>query len=67
MSEIPVRPAWVEVDLDAVENNAWRLKQIIGDEVELMAMVKANAYGHGAVECSMAAAEANLARRILRG
>jgi Alr-MurF fusion protein len=56
MSDIPVRPAWVQVDLDAVENNARRLKEIVGDKVELMAMVKANGYGHGAVECSRAAA-----------
>jgi Alr-MurF fusion protein len=55
MVNIPLRPAWVQVDLDAIENNARRLKEIIGGDVELMAMVKANAYGHGAVECSRAA------------
>jgi alanine racemase len=55
MPDIPLRPAWVEINLDVIEGNARRLKQIIGEEVELMAMVKANAYGHGAVECSRAA------------
>ena len=55
MLTIPLRPAWVEIDLDSIESNARRLKGIIGQEVELMAMVKANAYGHGAVESSRAA------------
>lgn len=55
MPEIPLRPSWVEIDLDAIENNARRLKEMIGPDVQLMAMVKANAYGHGAVECSRAA------------
>src|SRR5919199_1748284 len=54
-SPIPLRPAWVQVNLAAIENNARRLKDIIGSGVELMAMVKANAYGHGAVECARAA------------
>lgn len=61
-SEIPLRPSWVEVDLSAIENNARRLKEIIGAspdrdlrQTELMAMVKANGYGHGAVESARAA------------
>lgn len=52
---IPLRPAWVEIDLAAIENNARRLKTMIGPGVELMAMVKANAYGHGPVPVSRAA------------
>lgn len=52
---IPLRPAWVEVNLGAIEHNTRRLSAIIGRGVELMAMVKANAYGHGAVEVSRAA------------
>jgi alanine racemase len=55
MTNIPLRPAWVEIDLKAIENNAGHLKGIIGEDVELMAMVKANAYGHGSIECSRAA------------
>jgi alanine racemase len=51
----PFRPAWVEVDLQAIEQNTHRLIEIIGPEVELLAMVKANGYGHGAVEASRAA------------
>lgn len=51
---VPLRPAWVEVNLSAIENNAHRLAEIAAS-AELMAMVKANAYGHGAVEVSRAA------------
>ena len=54
-NSIPLRPAWVEVNLGAIENNARRLKGIVGANVELMAMVKGNAYGHGAVESARAA------------
>ena len=39
--------AWIEVDLDALDNNVRRLKSLLG-EVELIAVVKANAYGAGA-------------------
>lgn len=52
---VPLRPDWVEVNLDAIENNARKLVQILGSETELLAMVKANAYGHGAIETSRAA------------
>jgi alanine racemase len=55
MDFIPLRPAWVEVNRGAIEHNARRLKEIIGRETALMAMVKANAYGHGAIESARAA------------
>jgi alanine racemase len=55
MNSIPLRPAWVEINTQAIENNTRRLKKIIGANTELMAMVKANAYGHGAVESARAA------------
>ncbi len=41
------RPNWVEIDLDAVAHNVRELKRLIGD-ADLLAVVKANAYGHGA-------------------
>lgn len=55
MAEIPLRPAWVEINTQAIENNARRLNRLIGPGTALMAMVKANAYGHGAVESARAA------------
>ncbi|KXS40108.1 MULTISPECIES: alanine racemase [unclassified Candidatus Frackibacter] len=50
-----LRPAWLEIDLDAIAQNAREIKNYIGSEVELMAVVKANAYGHGAVEVAKTA------------
>lgn len=46
---------WAEIDLDAIANNARLLKEQAGAGAELMAAVKANAYGHGAVPVSRAA------------
>jgi alanine racemase len=40
--------SWVEVDLTAIRRNAAMLASIVGPEVGIMAVVKANAYGHGA-------------------
>lgn len=42
------------VDLDAVTANVGRLRELVGTR-HMMAVVKANAYGHGAVECARAA------------
>lgn len=55
MNPLPLRPTWVEINTRAIENNARRLKKIIGTKTELMAMVKANGYGHGALEAARAA------------
>lgn len=41
---------WVEVDLAAIRQNVETLAGIAGPAVQIMAVVKANAYGHGAVE-----------------
>lgn len=40
---------WVEIDLDAIAFNARAIKQHIGPTVELIAVVKADTYGRGAV------------------
>ncbi len=40
--------AWIEIDLDAVDNNVRVLRTAMGPGVELIAVVKANAYGAGA-------------------
>lgn len=45
---------WVEVDLSAIEGNARALVALT--DARLMAVVKANGYGHGAVETARAAA-----------
>ncbi|MGB9662457.1 MAG: alanine racemase [Moorellaceae bacterium] len=43
------RPVWAEVDLQAIAHNTQQLKRLLAPQAELMAIVKANAYGHGAV------------------
>ena len=54
MTETRFRPTTVEVDLEAVRHNAAALKR---SDAALMAVVKANAYGHGAVPVARAALE----------
>jgi len=46
LSEVP-RPAWIEVDLAAIKNNIRAVRAIVRPQTEIMAVVKANAYGHG--------------------
>lgn len=49
--------AFAEIDLRALASNIRALKGMIGD-AKFMAVVKADAYGHGAVECARAARSA---------
>lgn len=46
------RPTWAEINLDALAANFQLVKNHVGPDVNVMAVVKANAYGHGAVECA---------------
>ncbi len=46
------RPTWAEIDLNALAANLQVVKTHVGADVNVMAVVKANAYGHGAVECA---------------
>src|SRR3989344_1420647 len=39
--------AWLEIDLDVLGRNYRRIRSSIGSGVDLMAVVKADAYGHG--------------------
>jgi alanine racemase len=51
------RPVWAEIDLDALAHNV-RLLAARAAPSRVLAVVKANAYGHGAVACGRAALEA---------
>jgi len=42
--------AWVEIDLPAIDRNVGRIKQALPRHVRYVAVVKANAYGHGMPE-----------------
>ena len=46
------RPTWAEIDLDALAANFRVVRRHVGPDIKVMAVVKANAYGHGAVECA---------------
>lgn len=48
----PSNATWVEVNLEAIQNNVKLIEQFTGSTV--MAVVKANAYGHGIVEVAKA-------------
>jgi len=55
MSSLPdsafrTRPTWVEIDLAAFEHNVAAIAASLPPSVKLIAVLKANGYGHGAVE-----------------
>ena len=56
MQPLPLRPNWLEIDLDALEYNYAELDRRAGPGRQVIAAVKADAYGHGAVEVARALA-----------
>ncbi|MGZ3581032.1 MAG: alanine racemase, partial [Syntrophales bacterium] len=44
--------SWVEVDLDNFTKNWNEMKRLVGPDVRILQVVKADAYGHGAIEIS---------------
>jgi alanine racemase len=52
------RPAYVEVNLSSIQKNLKTFQQLLNQEAQIMAIVKANAYGHGAVKVAQAALDA---------
>ena len=48
--------SWAEIDLEAIAANTRAIKRLVGAETEIIAVIKANAYGHG---------EAPVARTVL--
>lgn len=46
------RPTWAEIDLDGLAHNLRVIREQVGPETKILAAVKANAYGHGAIECA---------------
>jgi len=61
VAEARTRPAWVEVDLDALTHNVGVLARLVAP-AELCAVVKADAYGHGAVPVARAAVASGATR-----
>lgn len=54
-------PTWVEIDLDRLERNIASLRAIAGPDVAMLHVIKADGYGHGAVEIGRASVEAGCA------
>lgn len=43
---------WIEIDTDAIRYNFQQIKQLLSEDTQILAVVKADAYGLGAVEVS---------------
>ena len=46
------RPTWVEIDLNALRHNLLAIKKRVGPQINILGIVKADAYGHGDYEVS---------------
>lgn len=51
----PGRPTWVEVDLGAIAHNVRQVAEHVGPDVEVLAVLKADGYGHGATRLARTA------------
>ncbi|MCI3922990.1 alanine racemase [Paenibacillus sp. TRM 82003] len=59
---IGFRNTWVEVGLDAIRHNVKLFRRRLAGDCKLMAVVKANGYGHGAAESAAAALDVGAER-----
>lgn len=50
MEDTILRRTWAEIDLDALAHNYRQARALIGPQVKYLGVVKADAYGHGAVQ-----------------
>lgn len=50
----PNRATWLDIDLSAVHNNVRQLRRLIRPDCKIMGVIKANAYGHGAIPIAKA-------------
>ncbi len=57
--------AWAEIDLRAIKQNIKSLQSLFGPETKIMAVVKANAYGLGAIPIARAALEAGASSLVV--
>jgi alanine racemase len=54
-NNFPLRPAWVEIDLGKLRHNLHLIRRELPPGVRLLAVVKDDAYGHGALEVARVA------------
>jgi alanine racemase len=52
------RNTWIEIDLDAIAYNIKQIKKKLSTETKVMAVVKADGYGHGSIQVAKKALEA---------
>jgi alanine racemase len=57
-----LRPAWLEINLSALADNIHNLKSVLSPHQQIIAVIKANAYGHGAYPVARVALEAGASR-----
>lgn len=55
-----LRPTWAEIDLNAYRRNLEKIRALVGPDVKILALLKANAYGHGALGLGKFAQQNNL-------
>ena len=60
-------PAWAEVDLSRLEQNAERIRSVLREGTGLGAVLKADAYGHGARELAQALVKKHLVSMLIVG
>lgn len=53
MLERKPKHSWVEIDYDAIAHNLDEIQKLVG-KTKIMGIVKADAYGHGAIQCTRA-------------
>lgn len=56
-ANFPLRPAWTEIDLGCLRRNLQLIRRDLPPKVKLMAVVKDEAYGHGALDVARIALE----------
>ncbi len=57
-----VNRAWAEIDLDCIAGNVAEVRRIAGPRTEIMAVVKADAYGHGVADTVQTLLDAGVSR-----
>ena len=55
--ESTLKRTWAEIDLDALAHNYHALRKQMGPKSRFLGVVKADAYGHGAIESARTLAE----------
>lgn len=58
MEQKSYRPAWIEINLSAIQANIHELNRRLSSTTKIFAVVKANGYGHGDIQVAKAAIEA---------